>query len=254
MLIQVVASHPLLASYVRRTLAADPELEARLVSVSAEDSSQELSGPRLFLLDCCSLAEELTEICNSLRRQCPGSKFLALVPPDRHNDQQMLRQLCAGIDGFVELSEAPENELCNAVRAIFSGHCWVPTPIVREFLNNAKMLLEKRVPPDCALTARERQIFHLLLRRFSNKEIAAALTLSERTVKFHVSNLLAKVGLRNRRELLRNTEPLLASARGSDSSHPIKALPTATRKVVATSQSMSFYDVTTLRKKAARAS
>ena len=68
------------------------------------------------------------------------------------------------------------------------------------------MMLDQKFRPDLSLTAREQQIFQMMIRRFSNKDIASAIGVSLRTVKFHVSNILSKVRVANRREILSSLE------------------------------------------------
>src|SRR5258708_39188676 len=67
---------------------------------------------------------------------------------------------------------------------------------------SAKMLLDAQLLPGHSLTAREGQVLQLLMRRLTNKEISNALSISERTVKFHVSNILSKLQVVDRRGLL----------------------------------------------------
>ncbi len=64
-----------------------------------------------------------------------------------------------------------------------------------------RMLLDRQLLPGQSLTARESQVLQLLFRRLTNKEIACDLNISERTAKFHVCNLLNKLGLESRKDL-----------------------------------------------------
>jgi len=69
------------------------------------------------------------------------------------------------------------------------------------FVKQSKALLDAQLLPGHCLTAREGQVLQLLMRRSTNKEISHALNISERTVKFHVSNVLGKLQLGDRRGL-----------------------------------------------------
>jgi DNA-binding NarL/FixJ family response regulator len=106
------------------------------------------------------------------------------------------------MDGIVKMSENFREELPTAVREILAGNLWAPADAVAEYVRCSSLLLEKQIHPDLALTARENQILQLVIRRFCNKEIANVLGISERTVKFHVSNIFTKLGVKNRRSLL----------------------------------------------------
>jgi DNA-binding NarL/FixJ family response regulator len=80
----------------------------------------------------------------------------------------------------------------------------VPSEVLLAFVKQAKALLDRQLLAGQSLTAREGQVLQLLFRRLTNKEIAYQLNISERTAKFHVSNVLRKLGIENRRNLLVN--------------------------------------------------
>jgi len=140
----------------------------------------------------------LAERCRS---RLPGSKFLALVPPADGNYAEKIRLFHWGIEGFVELTETWDTELPQAIRSVLSGRYWVPSEVWSAFIRYAQALEQARLLPGQSLTAREGQVLRLLMRRLTNKEISKELLISERTVKFHVSHILAKLGLEDRRGL-----------------------------------------------------
>jgi NarL family two-component system response regulator LiaR len=88
-----------------------------------------------------------------------------------------------------------------AIRCILKGQLWVPSEVLLAFVKQAKALLDTQLRNGSFLTARESEILQLLMRRLTNKEISSALDISERTVKFHVSNILGKLQLEDRRGL-----------------------------------------------------
>ncbi|HXB53826.1 MAG TPA: LuxR C-terminal-related transcriptional regulator [Vicinamibacteria bacterium] len=106
-----------------------------------------------------------------------------------------------GIDGFVELHEAWQRELSQAMRKILRGEVWVPRAVMLAFIKTTKALLNAPLLSGHSLTAREGQVLWLLMRHLSNKEISSALGISERTAKFHVSNVLSKLQIDDRRGL-----------------------------------------------------
>lgn len=195
--IQAISSHPLLTRAVEEVLA-DVKEYAVLPSASNEaDATNQTDSPRLFLLDACSLHTDLGPLAERFRSRLPGSKFLALIPPANGNYADRIRLFYWGIEGFVELSEAWRAELPQAIRSVLSGKYWVPSEVLTAFVKHAQCLEKTN-----SLTAREGQVLRLLMRRLTNKEISKALAISERTVKFHVSHILAKLGLEDRRGLL----------------------------------------------------
>ena len=203
--IQAISSHPLLTRAVEEILA-DIREYAVLPSASNEaEATSQTNSPRLFLLDACSLNTDLGPLAERCRSRLPGSKFLALVRPADSNYADEIRLFYWGIEGFVELSETWRTELPQAIRSILSGQYWVPSEVLTAFVRHAQALEQTRLLPGHSLTAREGQVLRLLMRRLTNKEISKALLISERTVKFHVSHILAKLGLEDRRGLLPET-------------------------------------------------
>ncbi|HWH12374.1 MAG TPA: response regulator transcription factor [Solirubrobacteraceae bacterium] len=116
-------------------------------------------------------------------------------------DEYIIDALRAGASGFL-LKDAPTAEVVAAVRAVAAGDAVLSATVTRQLLDQVGRRLPaavSRVPADlAALTDREREVLRLLAAGLSNAEIAAALVVSEATVKTHVSHLLGKLGLRDR--------------------------------------------------------
>jgi two-component system nitrate/nitrite response regulator NarL len=203
--IQAISSHPLLVRAVEEILA-DVKEYPYLPSVSNEgEATSQTRCPRLFLLDVCSLHTDPGPLAERCRASSPGSKFIALLPPADTNDADEIRLFYWGIDGFVELSETWRTELPQAIRSVLDGQYWVRPQILAAFVRHAQVLEQARLLRGNSLTAREGQIVRLLMRHLTNKEISRLLLISERTVKFHVSHILDKFGLEDRRGLLPET-------------------------------------------------
>jgi DNA-binding NarL/FixJ family response regulator len=116
-------------------------------------------------------------------------------------DQYILEALRAGASGFL-LKDAPTEEVVAAVRAVAAGDAVLSTAVTRQLLDQVAKRLPAAVSrrPDelDLLTEREQEVLRMLANGLSNAEIAAALVVSEATVKSHVSHLLGKLGLRDR--------------------------------------------------------
>ena len=202
--LQVVSSHLLGAFDIERALSAQDGLASLLLPHAASEAEtlKEPNRPRLFLLDGCSINLPLGPLSSRLRAHSPGSKFLALLPPDKSGESEMMLLFHWGIDGFVTLHKMWKAELLKAALAILSGGVWVPSEVLLAFVKQMKTLLDKQLLTGQSLTARESQVLQLLFRRLTNKEIAHQLNISERTAKLHVSNVLSKLGLEKRSHLL----------------------------------------------------
>jgi DNA-binding NarL/FixJ family response regulator len=125
-----------------------------------------------------------------------------ILVADGFNEETAFPYLRLGVRGLVRYSDVRE-QLPRALAAVRGGGYWVPRQLLSRFVTS---ILEKpragkpvRTSP---LSPREQQVAGALLENLANKEIAVRLGLSERTVKFHVSNVLAKHGVRRRADLI----------------------------------------------------
>ncbi|MGH2850400.1 MAG: response regulator [Solirubrobacteraceae bacterium] len=116
-------------------------------------------------------------------------------------DDYIIEALRAGASGFI-LKDVPTAELVRAVRVIADGDALLSPGVTRRLLDRVGRRLPASATTTPAalaeLTDREREVFELLARGLSNAEIAEVLTVGDATVKTHVSNVLMKLGLRDR--------------------------------------------------------
>jgi DNA-binding NarL/FixJ family response regulator len=115
-------------------------------------------------------------------------------------DDYIIDALRAGASGFL-LKDAPTHEVVAAVRAVAAGDAVLAPAVTRQLLDRVGRRLPtavSRTPREAELTEREREVLSMLATGMSTSEISEALVLSEATVKTHVSNLLGKLGLRDR--------------------------------------------------------
>ena len=136
-----------------------------------------------------------------VRRDCPAVKVLALTV---HEERVYLTQLLrAGASGYV-LKRAAAAELVRAVRTVAAGGTYIDPSIagtlVEGYLDAAEAAKQ---PPHEALSDREREVLVRIARGFSNKEIAAALGLSVKTVETYKARVGEKLGLRTRVDIVR---------------------------------------------------
>jgi DNA-binding NarL/FixJ family response regulator len=132
-------------------------------------------------------------------RRMPQQKVLILTTFGI--DDYIIEALRAGASGFL-LKDAPVDELVRAVRTVAAGDAQLSPAVTKRLLDQVARRLPAAVQRDAGalaeLTEREREVLRLLAAGMSNAEIAAALVVSEPTVKTHVSNVLQKLHLRDR--------------------------------------------------------
>ncbi|HEY0259424.1 MAG TPA: response regulator transcription factor [Lacisediminihabitans sp.] len=118
-------------------------------------------------------------------------------------DEAAMRAIRGGASGFV-LKDADPEFLLAAIRTVHAGSAVIAPSATRELFEHFAGGTARRRPPESfsTLTSREGDIFRLAARGLSNSEIAASEYLSEATVKTHISRILAKLGLRDRVQLV----------------------------------------------------
>jgi DNA-binding NarL/FixJ family response regulator len=151
-------------------------------------------GPRLVLMDTQLPGGQSLEALRQIKQLNQATRVLLLSTQDR--EEYLYETLRAGADGYVLKDIAPD-ELARAIRAVAHGEVLVQPQLVSRLLSR----VGKQGRAD-TLTARELEVLRLLARGLRNKEIAARLYVSERTVNFHLANIYQKLNVSGRTEAL----------------------------------------------------
>ena len=182
--VQIFASHPVATAQFRKVLAAERDLHLAL--------KEECFDVGLFDGELPRLEAALT----MTRLSCPSMRPLLLSNPC--DEDECLRWMFRGVRGMISYDRY-ERDLVRAVRTLAHGQLYFPSQVVSRWKQiDCRFRTAVRCLP---LTRRELEVAGLLSRRLSNKQVGAILGLTERTVKFHVGNILTKLGLRSRYEL-----------------------------------------------------
>jgi two-component system, NarL family, response regulator NreC len=202
--ILIADDHPLLRSGLRVLLAADPGLEVVGEARTGEETlrlAEELR-PDVVLLDISMPGESGIETVRRLKAELPVLKVLFFT---MHEEEGMLLEaLNAGGDGYL-IKRADEAEILQAIRAVQRGDIYVHPAMTRALLSQAETTDRPQEPVE-PLTRREIDVLRLLARGNTNRQIAELLALSVRTVESHRANLMGKLGLSSRVELVTYAE------------------------------------------------
>ena len=200
----VADDHPMLREGLVAVLSTQPDFE---VVGEASDGSEtvrlaETVRPDVILLDLEMPKLDGVAALEGLRDA--GSTARAIVFTAYDTDERILGALRAGARGYL-LKGASRKEIFDAVRTVHAGGSLLEPGVTTRLLDHVR---EEREPQE-PLTPRELEVLLLISEGLHNSEIAGRLFVTERTVKFHVSSILAKLGADNRTEAV-----ALATRRG----------------------------------------
>ena len=164
--------------------------------VQAVSETLEL-GPQVVLLDSQLPNGQSLNALRQIKQLNLDTKVLLLSAQDR--EEYLYETLRAGADGYVLKDIAPD-DLAQALRVVASGEVLVQPQLAGRLLSRVGK--QGNRPPYETLTARELDVLRLLVRGMRNKEIAARLYVSERTVNFHLANIYQKLNVSGRTEAL----------------------------------------------------
>ncbi len=150
-------------------------------------------NPDVILLDLEMPEMDGVEALRRLREGNPDIRVIVFTAFD--TDERIVGAVQAGAQGYL-LKGAPRDELFRAIRVVSEGGSLLQPVVASKLL---RQISQEQTAPD-ALTPRELDVLKLLAQGLQNKEIAAQLVITERTVKFYVSSILSKLGAGNRTE------------------------------------------------------
>ena len=201
----ILSPHPLVLAEFSRVLAPPGfQTTTRHLDSMLGPELRKLALPRapVYVVDAHASPSATAALMANLLERSPSARVLIVAEKFSTNESHDLLRL--GAKGLLTYGEARE-QLPEALPLVASGGFWVPRSLLSEFvdaiINNSRGR-RMRVESAAELSRREQEVLDSLLENLANKEIANKLNISERTVKFHVSNLLSKFGVRRRADLI----------------------------------------------------
>ncbi len=192
--------HPIVRDGLRAILGTQPDFEVVGEAAHGTEVLRQVDAlqPDLLLLDLEMPRMDGVETLRQLRAAHPQVRVLVFTAFD--TDERIMGALRAGAQGYL-LKGTPREELFAAIRIVHDGGSLLQ-PIVAAHL--IRQVVDPP-PPEAhdPLTPREHEVLDLLAQGLQNKEIAATLAITQRTVKFHVSAVFHKLGAGNRTEAVK---------------------------------------------------
>jgi DNA-binding NarL/FixJ family response regulator len=192
----IVDDHPMVRQGLRVFLELQPDME--VVGETGDGAraarlAQELD-PDVVLLDLVMPGTDGVAAMELMAAAEVRSRVLIVTSFGEH--RTVVPAIRAGASGYVSKEVEPA-AMAAAIRAVAAGHVILGPEVARALLS-PQAPRGSSAGPDPQLTAREREVLDLIARGRSNREIAKALTVSEKTVKTHVSSVLMKLGVADR--------------------------------------------------------
>ena len=208
--------HAILRDGLAMLINAQPDMEVVGHAATGREAVRlaETAAPDVAVVDVSMPDMGGAEAAEEIRAHCPAVRVMALT---RHADQAYLRRvLAAGATGYV-LKQSAADTLVGAIRVVAQGGTYIEPSLTgglveralgRQTARNARRERDADTSSDAdtarnALTAREEEVLRGIAWGHSNKEIAAALGISVKTVESYKSTATEKLGVRSRTEILR---------------------------------------------------
>ena len=196
--------HAVVRSGLRLLLEAQPDMAIIGEAENGADAIRRTAelAPDVVLMDIEMPGMNGIEATQRIKAQSPATAVLALTMYE--DDQYFFEMLRAGAAGYVPKRAAPD-ELVSAIRAVSRGEVFLYPSLagrlVQDYLQ--RRAVEEQAPPADELTPREQEVLTLIAQGLSNNEISDQLVISAKTVDRHRENIMRKLNLHNRVDLVK---------------------------------------------------
>lgn len=193
----IVDDHAVVRQGLRTFLGMLPDIQIVGEAASGSESLDMVakSKPDVVLMDLMMPEMDGVEATRRLRADSPDTRVIVLT--SFAEEDKIFPAIRAGAAGYL-LKDVKPAELAETIRAVARGESRLAPDITRTLLSNIAAGEQGQQGAREVLTGREAEVLRCLARGLSNKEIAAELFIAEKTVKTHISNILAKLGFADR--------------------------------------------------------
>ena len=195
--------HTLFRQGIRNLLASETDLEVVAEVSNAGDAMEKTSElrPDVVLMDIGMPGFSSFEATRNIRRDRPDTKVLFLTMYD--DEDYLVEGMEVGGNGYV-LKDCPAAQLLAAIRDVNRGGSYLSPRMLSQLVDDFRSRVKSsaRLPRFATLTAREKEVLKMLAEGQSVKEIACSLNLSVKTVEAHKFNLMRKLDIHNKAQLV----------------------------------------------------
>lgn len=197
--LMLIEDHEMVRAGFRMLLEAQPDMEIVGEASSGDEGLAMLSNltPDVILLDVSMPGMSGIETAQEIKRRLPDVKILAVTI---HNDLAYLMQMLdAGADGYLP-KQAAAPDLVGAVRTVLAGERYIHVSLLGALVQSHQRQAEVKTSPQ--LTGRQLEVLILVARGLTNQKVAEELGLSSRTVDRHLENMMKRLQMHSRMELV----------------------------------------------------
>lgn len=197
----IADDHTIVRSGVRLLLSAEPDIQVVGEALDGQEAvalTEELH-PDVLLMDITMPEMDGLEATANIKKRFPATAVLILTM--HRSDEYFFEVIKAGASGYV-LKGAKTSELIEAVRVVSRGEVFLHPSMAQKLVQGYLTRSERESSSGIPLSPRETEILRLLAEGYSPREIADKLVISASTVHTHQNNLMVKLGLTKRHELI----------------------------------------------------
>jgi DNA-binding NarL/FixJ family response regulator len=195
--------HTLFRQGVRHLLASEPDIEIAGEVANATDAIEKTAEwrPDVVLMDVAMPGSSSFEAARQIRKNRAETKVLFLTMYD--DEDYLVEAMDVGASGYV-LKDSPAPQLLAAVRDVHRGGSYLSPRMLAQLVDDFRSRIKSstRAPRFATLTPREKEVIKMLAEGQSVKEIACGLNLSVKTVEAHKFNLMRKLDIHNKAQLV----------------------------------------------------
>lgn len=203
--ILIADDHPVFRLGLRKLLEAEPGLHVVGEAADGEEALRMVRQlkPELLLLDISMPKVQGLDALRDLSKSESQTRTIVLTASIAR--EQVIEALQLGARGIV-MKHSATDLLIKSIRSVMAGQYWVGHESVSDLVDVLRRVTPQdsgsKARPDFGLTPREREVVGLIVAGYTNKDLAKKLSISEQTVKHHLTNIFDKLGVSNRLELV----------------------------------------------------